>query len=677
MATGARRPNAVVYRRRRVLLATGCTVAAIAAWLVWKPSASVQTPASSATTSTSASATSVTSATSAPASATTPVLIDKVEASAAPWRLPEALARSVVLAVDGRLVVYGGLQTGDTTTGAVVELDPQTGKATQIASLPTPVHDAAGAVIGSRSFIFGGGSAKVSDVVQSVESDAAVLAGRLPAPRADLVAVQDGTRVLIVGGYDGKSWSRDVLATSDGVTFTSVGRLPVGVRYPAAGVIGGKLWVVGGERTDGNPGTDVQMLDLTTQQSSVVGRLSDPLAHSASVVLDGALYTIGGSAGTGALDTVNRFDPATATLARVGRLPTATADAAVATLGDKVYVVGGHNTKALNTVLVISVRRSQTVALPDLPGGKHPFDGQLLIADRGNNRLILVDEHHNVLWQYPSAAAPALPEGFYFPDDAFFTRGGHAIITNEEEQHTIIELSYPDGKILWKFGTPNQPGSGPNQLNQPDDAYRLKDGSVIVADAKNCRILHINADETVAGQIGTTGRCKTHRPPDFIAYPNGDTPLANGNILVSEIHGSWVTEMTLTGTVVWTLKLPMNYPSDPQQIGPDRYLIADYSRPGGIYEFNREGQILYKYAPTSGEGMLDHPSLAVLLPNGLIATNDDHRQRVVIIDPTTSTIVWQYGQTDTAGIGPNQLNTPDGLDLLGPNNSSPEHPSAG
>jgi hypothetical protein len=67
----------------------------------------------------------------------------------------------------------------------------------------------------------------------------------------------------------------------------------------------------------------------------------------------------------------------------------------------------------------------------------------------------------------------------------------------------------------------------------------------------------------------------------------------------------------------------------------------------------------------------------VLLPNGLIATNDDHRQRVVIIDPTTSTIVWQYGQTDTAGIGPNQLNTPDGLDLLGPNNSSPEHPSAG
>ena len=351
MPTAARSHPVVVYRRRRVLLAAGCSVALVAAWLVWKPSARVRTPARAATTTTS------TSSTSAPASPTTPIPIDKVDASVAPWRLPEALSRAVVLAVDGRLVIYGGLQTGDTTTSAVVELDPQTGKATQIAALPTPVHDAAGAVIGSRSVIFGGGSLKVSDVVQSVESGGAAVAGRLPTPRADLVAVQDGTRVLLVGGYDGKNLSQDVLATSDGVTFASVGHLPVGVRYPAAGVIGGKLWVLGGDGKDGTPGTDIQMLDLTTHRSSVVGRLSDPLAHAASVILDGALYMIGGRSGTGALDAVNRFDPATATIGRVGRLPIATADAAVATLGDKAYVIGGHNTKALNTVLVISVRR--------------------------------------------------------------------------------------------------------------------------------------------------------------------------------------------------------------------------------------------------------------------------------------------------------------------------------
>ena len=75
--------------------------------------------------------------------------------------------------------------------------------------------------------------------------------------------------------------------------------------------------------------------------------------------------------------------------------------------------------------------------------------------------------------------------------------------------------------------------------------------------------------------------------------------------------------------------------------------------------------------------MLDHPSLAELLPNGLIGVNDDYRHRVVIIDPTTKQIVWQYGQTDVAGTGPDQLNTPDGFDLLAPDGSTPTHPQTG
>jgi hypothetical protein len=75
--------------------------------------------------------------------------------------------------------------------------------------------------------------------------------------------------------------------------------------------------------------------------------------------------------------------------------------------------------------------------------------------------------------------------------------------------------------------------------------------------------------------------------------------------------------------------------------------------------------------------MLDHPSLAELLPNGLICVNDDYRHRVVIIDPTTSSIVWQYGSTDQPGTADGQLNIPDGFDLLAPNNTTPTHPTTG
>jgi hypothetical protein len=396
--------------------------------------------------------------------------------------------------------------------------------------------------------------------------------------------------------------------------------------------------------------------------------------------LGGTVYVFGGRVAGHAVDDVSIFDPTTATLQTVARLPNPVSDASVATFGDVAYVVGGDGADG-RPVATISTVRFVSSGTPAPTSGRAgaaaaPFDGQLLIADRGNNRLVVIDAAKTVHWTFPSATAPAPPEGFYFPDDAFFSKGGSAIITNEEEQHTIIELSFPQGAVLARYGHPNQPGRAPGYLNQPDDAYVLKNGDVTVADAKNCRILFLHPDFTYDSQIGSTGRCQ-HDIPSDVAYPNGDTPLADGNILVSEINGSYVDEVTRAGQVVWSVKLPIGYPSDPQQIGPDLYLIADYSKPGGVYEFTREGQIVWSYTFATGEQMLDHPSLAELLPSGLIGVNDDYRHRIVFIDPATKQIVWQYGQTDVPGTGPGQLNTPDGFDLLARDGSTPTHPQTG
>ncbi len=310
------------------------------------------------------------------------------------------------------------------------------------------------------------------------------------------------------------------------------------------------------------------------------------------------------------------------------------------------------------------------------PARVRPFAGHLLIADRGNNRLIVLDPSSNVVWQYPSASAPPPAGGFYFPDDGFFADHGRSIITNEEENHTIIRIAYPSGAVIWSYGHPHTPGSAPGFLNQPDDAFLLPDGRVTVADAKNCRILMIGPDGTPRSQIGTTRRC-VHNPPTGIGYPNGDTPLPNGDLLVSEINGSWVSEYTQDGKLVWTVHLPIAYPSDPQQLGPDLYMVADYTRPGGIVEFTREGSIVWSYRVTNGPGMLDHPSLADLLPNGLIGVNDDYRHRVALIDPATNAIVWQYGETDHRGTAPGLLDTPDGFDLLLPDSTTPLHTATG
>ena len=64
--------------------------------------------------------------------------------------------------------------------------------------------------------------------------------------------------------------------------------------------------------------------------------------------------------------------------------------------------------------------------------------------------------------------------------------------------------------------------------------------------------------------------------------------------------------------------------------------------------------------------MLDHPSLAIQLSNGLIALNDDFRNRVIVIDPKTNSIVWQYGVDDRRGRTDGLLWIPDGIDIKPP-----------
>jgi hypothetical protein len=114
-------------------------------------------------------------------------------------------------------------------------------------------------------------------------------------------------------------------------------------------------------------------------------------------------------------------------------------------------------------------------------------------------------------------------------------------------------------------------------------------------------------------------------------------------------------------------------------LGSDLYLMTDYDPPaeGRILEFTREGKVTWEYDPLSGDAALKKPSLAERFPNGLIVVNDDYRNRVVFIDPTTDSIVWQYGLTDVAGTAPGMLSIPDGFDNLLADGTTPTHPGTG
>jgi N-acetylneuraminic acid mutarotase len=610
--------------------------------------------------------------------------------------LPAPISGESSVGLPGGPLIIGGLDSGEASVSGVFQLDGGNGRLSEVASLSGPLHDAAAAVLGGQVLVFGGGTESSSDEVQALPAPGGKVAsgatasavGHLPTVRSDLSAVTIGNRAYVLGGYDGTAPLDSVLSTADGSSFSRVATLPAPARYLATAALGGKIYAFGGETASGGTSDAIREVDPQAGTARAIGHMPQPLSHAGAIVLGGSIYVLGGEDGGTASDRIWRFEPASRKLVPAGRLPSPVAAGAATVVGSTGYLIGGKEASgvALSSVIVLHLHRvaapaeeaeTTTPATSTSKKGKPPaFAGRLMIADRGNDRLLVVNAAKKVLWRFPSHAHPAPPGGFYFPDDAFFTHHGTQIISNEEQNERIVQLAFPSGKLLWSYGHPGVTGSEPGYLHEPDDAYLWRDGSVSVADAQNCRVLIVSQAKKVLKEFGEPSRCE-HEPPRALGSPNGDTPLRNGNILVSEVNGSYIDEITRTGKLAWSVQLPIEYPSDPQQLAPDRYLVADYTSPGGLYEFNRKGKILWSYHPSSGPGMLDHPSLTERLPGGNLAVNDDYRHRVVIIDPRTGKIVWQYGRTDSPGRGQDHLNTPDGFDLLSPEGTTPTHPYTG
>ena len=292
--------------------------------------------------------------------------------------------------------------------------------------------------------------------------------------------------------------------------------------------------------------------------------------------------------------------------------------------------------------------------------------GDLLIADKLNNRLLVVDPHGRVRWQFPRKGDLRPGQTFKIPDDAFFADDGKHIVATEEDDFVIRVIDVARHRIVYTYGKPGVPGDGPNRLWNPDDAVMLPDGRIVTADIKNQRLLVIDhGRHRPARQWGDVNH-GYHDPPRSYGAPNGVLPIGHHRFLVTEIRGAWVDAIDLHGHVMWSTHVPGTlYPSDSNRVGPDRFLSVDYSDFGQIVEFNRQGKRLWRFAPT-GKEQLDHPSLALPLPNGDVVCNDDRNHRVIVVDPRTNKIVWQYGHTGVSGRKPGYLDNPDGLDLVPP-----------
>ena len=121
-------------------------------------------------------------------------------------------------------------------------------------------------------------------------------------------------------------------------------------------------------------------------------------------------------------------------------------------------------------------------------------------------------------------------------------------------------------------------GSAPGELSNPDDAYLLSRGRMMVADIRNCRVLIVDRLHRILRSYGSPSRCY-HHPPDSFSSPNGATPLADGGVLITEI-GGWIDRLDRNGNLVYTVRTPTAYPSDAQLLPDGKMLVAGFDTPG-------------------------------------------------------------------------------------------------
>jgi outer membrane protein assembly factor BamB len=276
--------------------------------------------------------------------------------------------------------------------------------------------------------------------------------------------------------------------------------------------------------------------------------------------------------------------------------------------------------------------------------------GNILIADRNNKRLLAVTPAGQPVWSHNLAG----------PSDAYPSSTAHSIVVTEHGGAQVFVLSVDHGSITYHYGHSNVPGSAPNRLHDPSAAQYLPDGRIVIADKANCRVLEVRPPVHHAiVQYGTPSTC-VHKPPTSFGYPDGAFPTTGGGLVVTELTPAWIDLISKSGKLIKDFQVVgLTSPYAANETPNGDYVATNYAHPGAVVEFDSSGNVVASYEPKSGPGELDFPTLAVVLSNGNWLISDARNDRVIVVDPSTKQIVWQYGHTGKPGNGNGYLHTPD------------------
>jgi len=163
--------------------------------------------------------------------------------------------------------------------------------------------------------------------------------------RAAHAVVGDGQSIYALAGTGEGGVPVVVFERFDGKVWRDAGSIPgPGLNAPAAVVLNGKIYLIGGFRTDTNvPTANVLVYDVNAKTWSEAAPLPAPRGGHAAVVFGGKIHVLGGGNSKSTIADHDVFDPAKNAWTAAAPLPRAEGSPAAVAFDGKLYAIGGRS----------------------------------------------------------------------------------------------------------------------------------------------------------------------------------------------------------------------------------------------------------------------------------------------------------------------------------------------
>jgi uncharacterized protein (TIGR03663 family) len=279
-------------------------------------------------------------------------------------------------------------------------------------------------------------------------------------------------------------------------------------------------------------------------------------------------------------------------------------------------------------------------------------NGERVIADTGNHRIVVLDATGNYLRSFgsfcnltdPGNTPCTDPDGdgpLAVGDGQFYEPWGVAVdaegnIYVADTWNGRIQVFAPDGTFLRRWGVfavAGGEGGDPNALFGPRGLAFDLDGNLVVADTGNKRIVQFRPSGEYVNQVGAGGVIagRFEEPTDVAVDPTNGTILVadswNGRIQRFGADLAYQSEFAVPG---WAGRDIFQKPG--LAVGVDGTIFATDPATGQVVAYAPTGEVKYAFGGLgAGAGQLGLPNgIRVDLPANTLVVADGGNSRVVV-----------------------------------------------